>query len=86
MEADKDKQAPMFTVQNAEGAMVAIAIFAIASLVTVCLHEILLKNKGFFRGTLYNCRQFSENYVSSDNVDLYRGGTRRYVPTFKRLS
>ena len=47
MEVDKDKQAPMFTVRNAEGAMVAFAIFAIASLATVCLHEILLKNKGF---------------------------------------
>ena len=47
MEADKDKQAPMFTVRNAEGAMVAFAIFAIASLATVFLHEILLRSKGF---------------------------------------
>ncbi len=47
MENNKDKQAPMFTVRNAEGAMVAFAIFAMASLATVFLHEILLKSKGF---------------------------------------
>ncbi len=47
MENNTDKQAPMFTVRNAEGAMVAFAIFAIASLTTVFLHEILLKSKGF---------------------------------------
>ena len=46
MENNTDKQAPMFTVRNAEGAMVAFAIFAMASLATVFLHEILLKNKG----------------------------------------
>ena len=46
MENNKDKQAPMFTVRNAESAMVAFAIFAIASLATVFLHEILLKSKG----------------------------------------
>ena len=71
MENNTDKQAPMFTVRNAEGAMVAFAIFAIASLATVFLHEILLRSKVFFAGTLYDCRQFSENYVSSDNVDFY---------------
>ncbi len=47
MENNKDKQAPMFTVRDTEGAMVAFAIFAIASLATVFLHEILLKSKGF---------------------------------------
>lgn len=47
MENNTNKQAPMFTVRNAEGAMVAFAIFAIASLATVFLHEILLKSKGF---------------------------------------
>ena len=45
MENNTDKQAPMFTVRNAESAMVAFAIFAIASLATVFLHEILLKSK-----------------------------------------
>lgn len=71
MENNKDKQGPMFTVRNAESAMVAFAIFAIASLTTVFLHEILLKGKFFFGGTLYDRRQFSENYVSSDNIDIY---------------
>ena len=47
MENNTDKQAPMFTVRNAEGAMVAFAIFAIASLATVFLHEILLRSKVF---------------------------------------
>ena len=47
MENNRNRQAPMFTVRNAEGAMVAFAIFAMASLATVFLHEILLKNKGF---------------------------------------
>ena len=46
MENNRDKQAPMFTVRNTESAMVAFAIFAMASLATVFLHEILLKNKG----------------------------------------
>ena len=44
---DENKQSPMFTVRDAEGAMIAFAIFALASLITVFLHEILLKNKGF---------------------------------------
>ena len=47
MENNTDKQAPMFTVRSAEGAMVAFAIFAIASLATVFLHEILLRSKVF---------------------------------------
>ena len=47
MENNRNRQAPMFTVRNAEGAMVAFAIFAMASLATVFLHEILLRNKGF---------------------------------------
>ena len=46
MENNRDKQAPMFTVRNTESAMVAFAIFAMASLATVFLHEILLRNKG----------------------------------------
>ena len=46
-ENTRNEQAPMFTVRNAEGAMIAFAIFALASLATVFLHEILLKGNSF---------------------------------------
>ena len=52
MENNRNRQAPMFTVRNTESAMVAFAIFAMASIATVFLHEILLKSKGVLE-TLY---------------------------------
>ena len=44
---EKEKRAPMFTVRNAEGAMIAFAIIGLTCLTTVFLHEIWLKGKDF---------------------------------------
>ena len=44
---DKDKRSSMFTVRDAENAMITFSIFAIALLVGVFLHQFVLKGEGF---------------------------------------
>ncbi len=44
---DRDKRTTMFTVRNAENAMITFMIFAMFCLLFVLLHEILLKSQNF---------------------------------------
>ena len=46
-EWDKDKRTTMFTVRNAENAMITFMIFAMFCLLFVLLHEMLLKSQNF---------------------------------------
>ena len=44
---DKNKRSSMFTVRDAENAMITFSIFAVALLVGVFLHQFVLKGNGF---------------------------------------
>ena len=46
-ERDRDKRTTMFTVRNAENAMITFMIFAMFCLLFVLLHEMLLKSQNF---------------------------------------
>ena len=43
---DKNRRSSMFTVRNAENAMITFSIFAVALLVGVFLHQFVLKGNG----------------------------------------
>ncbi len=48
MEAEnRAKRSSIFTVRNAENAMITFTIFALSSLLVVLFHEILIKNQSF---------------------------------------
>ena len=47
MGGDRDTQAPLFTVKDAQKALSTFAIFAVACIIVVFLHSILLKGKSF---------------------------------------
>ena len=46
-ERDRDKRTTMFTVRDAENAMITFMIFAMFCLLVVLLHEMLLKSQNF---------------------------------------
>ena len=45
--ADQDRRSSMFTVRNAENAMITFSIIAIAILISVFLHQFVLRGNGF---------------------------------------
>ncbi len=46
-EKDRDRRTSMFTVRNAENAMITFMIFATFCFLFVLLHEVFLKSQGF---------------------------------------
>ena len=52
-ERNRDRRSSMFTVRNAENAMIAFTIFALFCLLMVLFHEMLIASQNFV-GALYS--------------------------------
>lgn len=63
-EQDRDRRTTMFTVRNAENAMITFMIFAMFCLLFVLLHEMLLKSQNF-SDTLYTVARNMSGIMST---------------------
>lgn len=71
---EKEKQAPMFTVRNAEGAMIVFAIVALACLTTVFLHETWLKGKNLLEALYTIANNFPKIMSAATTLTLIEEG------------
>ena len=63
-ERDRDKRTTMFTVRDAENAMITFMIFAMFCLLFILLHEMLLKGQNF-SDTLYTIARNMSGIMST---------------------
>ena len=63
-EQNRDKRSSMFTVRNAENAMITFTILAMFCLLIVLLHEMLLKSQSFF-DALYTIARNTSGIMST---------------------
>lgn len=87
-ENNRDKRSSMFTVRNAENAMITFTIFALFCLLVVLLHEILLKRQSFLEALYTIARNISRIMSAATMLTIFEEGIdimfQRIRDTLKR--
>ena len=68
-EENRDKRSSMFTVRNAENAMITFTIFALFYFLVVVFHEILIRSQSFVDALYSVCKEYLKDVVGGNNVD-----------------
>ena len=71
---NKDKRSTMFTVRNAENAMIVFTMCALALLVGVLLHELILKGNGFVNSLYTVADNISKILSAATMLTLFEEG------------
>lgn len=71
---NKDKRSTMFTVRNAENAMIVFTMCALALLVGVLLHELMIKGNGFVDSLYTVADNISKIMSASTMLTLFEEG------------
>ena len=87
-EKNSNKRASMFTVRNAENAMITFTILALFFLLGVLLHEMLLKGQSFFQAFYTIARNISQIMSAATMSTIFEEGIdimfQRIRDTLKR--
>ena len=73
-EENRDKRTSMFTVRNAENAMITFTILAMFCLMTVLLHETLLKSQSFLDALYTIARNVSKIMSTATMMTIFEEG------------
>ena len=73
-EENRDKRSSIFTVRNAENAMITFTILAMFCLMTVLLHETLLKSQSFLDALYTIVRNVSKIMSAATMLTIFEEG------------